>query len=281
MTELTWLGHATVTMDIGGVRIVTDPLLRRWTTGLVRVGSLPERSHWHGADVVLLSHLHHDHADVASLRRLRSARVASGTRNTRWARRRGLAAQELADSGWHHVARSPRSRHPGPEGDPADGAGGSLDREPDDGVEIHLVRADHGDRPMPHRPNDAHGFLLRSSTSVVWFAGDTSLHEDMERLPEIAGRSIDVALVPIGGWGPRLSGGHMGPAEAAEACRRVGARHAVPIHYGTLHPSLWPPSRLAWMGAPLELFREEIAERSPVTRLHALGQGQTLSLAAA
>ena len=111
------------------------------------------------------------------------------------------------------------------------------------------MRADHEARPMPHRPNGATGMLLRGGGVVVWFAGDTSLHPDMALLPELAGAPVDLALLPVGGWGPRLSPGHMGPVEAADATARSGARHVIPIHYGTLHPVRAGP-RHAWTGRP-------------------------------
>jgi L-ascorbate metabolism protein UlaG (beta-lactamase superfamily) len=48
---------------------------------------------------------------------------------------------------------------------------------------------------------------------------------------------VDLALVPVGGWGPTLESGHLDPDEAAEAVRRVGARWAVPVHWGTFWPA--------------------------------------------
>ncbi len=129
-------------------------------------------------------------------------------------------------------------------------------------LRVRLSLAVHHSRPMPHRPNGATGMLVRGAGVVVWFAGDTSLHPDMELLPELAGAPIDLALLPIGGWGPRLSAGHMGPTEAAEAAARVDARHVLGIHYGTLHPSGWPSSRLDWTTAPGRRLVEVVPHRS-------------------
>ena len=61
--EVTWLGHSTVVLDLDGVRIVADPLLQRHAGILRRRGQTQERAAWHGADAILLSHLHHDHAE--------------------------------------------------------------------------------------------------------------------------------------------------------------------------------------------------------------------------
>ena len=92
-------------------------------------------------------------------------------------------------------------------------------------VDVRLVRADHHHRPMPHRPNDAHGHLVRGRSATVWVAGDTSLHPEMADLPRQAGRAGDVAVVPVWGWGPRLSAGHMHPGQAAEALMRKIITH--------------------------------------------------------
>jgi L-ascorbate metabolism protein UlaG (beta-lactamase superfamily) len=143
---------------------------------------------------------------------------------------------------------------------------------------VRLVRADHFSRPMPHRPNAAHGFLVRTARWVIWFAGDTSLHGDMDRMAEFAGRPVDLALVPIGGWGPRLSPGHLGAHEAAEAVARCGARHVIPIHYGTLHPLAWPTSWLDWLHAPLEHFAEELPAWTSA-QLHPLAAGEAVTIA--
>ena len=58
----------------------------------------------------------------------------------------------------------------------------------------------------------------------------------MRALPDLAGGPIDLALLPIHGWGPRLSDGHMDPRAAAPACALAQVRAVLPIHYGTLHP---------------------------------------------
>lgn len=233
--HVTWLGHATVVLDLGGARILTDPLLRRRLGPLARRHDLPHHAHVEGVDAVLLSHLHHDHADLPSLRRLGHVPVITAPENAAWARTQGLDAPEVPDGRWVTLA---------------------------DGVDARLVRADHDARPMPHRPNAANGMLVRGGGVVVWFAGDTSLHPEMTELADLAGAPVDLALLPIGGWGPRLSPGHMGPREAAEAAALAGARHVVPVHYGTLHPSGWPRSRLAWTLAPAHRFEDRLAEQT-------------------
>jgi L-ascorbate metabolism protein UlaG (beta-lactamase superfamily) len=257
MIRLTWIGHATVVIDLAGVRLVTDPLLRRHAGALRRVGPRPDPRAWADPDAVLVSHLHPDHASVASLRTLTGVPMLTGPANARWLRRRvGVAVGEASEDAWTPVA-------PGR-------SVGSPTTQPTGPVAVRLVRADHTARPMPHRPNDAHGHLIRSDTGTVWFAGDTSLYDEMSGLPALAGGRIDVALLPIHGWGPRLSAGHMGPIEAVEACVRVRPGAVLPIHYGTLHPPGFKPFGLDWMHQPLAEFGAELAARCPeVTQLRA------------
>jgi L-ascorbate metabolism protein UlaG (beta-lactamase superfamily) len=258
---LTWVGHATVVIDLDGVRLLTDPLLRNHSGPLRRTTPLPREQTWQGADAVLVSHLHHDHAEPASLRLADAPRALTSAANAAWLRRIGVRGEGLDPSGWRAVHSANRMRP---------GAGE---------VEVSLVRADHRNRPMPHRPNDAHGHLVRGASGVVWFAGDTSVFDELQDLPALAGAAIDLALVPIGGWGPRLSPGHMGPREAAQACALVGARAVLPIHFGTFHPLGFHLASLSWMHRPLEAFTRELAEQSPSTRLIALAPGGTADLA--
>ena len=88
-----------------------------------------------------------------------------------------------------------------------------------DGSARRRPARDHRVRGRPRRPAHpgghtrapALGYLVRGSQSV-YFAGDTGLHDDMSRL---AAAAVDVALVPVAGWGPTLGPGHMDPREAA------------------------------------------------------------------
>ena len=149
----------------------------------------------------------------------------------------------------------------------ARGVGGRR-AEPTAGVSVRLVPAVHGARPMPHRPNAANGHLVRGPSGVVWVAGDTELYPDLALLASWAGAPVDLALVPIAGWGPRLSPGHMGPKEAAIACRMIGARWAIPVHWNTLYmptTEMWPGG---WMSKPGPFFLEALAREAPAGARH-------------
>jgi L-ascorbate metabolism protein UlaG (beta-lactamase superfamily) len=182
---------------------------------------------------------------------LGDAPVLTGHVNAAWARARGLTAIGL-DESWHDL-------------------GG--------GVSVRLVTAVHHSRPMPHRPNGAYGHLVRAPEAVVWLAGDTDLYDEMAELPGLAGRdALDLAIVPIAGWGPRLSAGHMGPTEAATACARTRAAAALPVHWGTLHPPIMDRFG-GWIDRPLPEFRAALAAGAPDCRLLEAPIGRPVTLA--
>ena len=246
--ELTWLGHSTVVIDLGGVRLLTDPLLFRHVPPLRRRWRRPDPAQWSGADVVLLSHLHHDHAELRSLRRLGSAPIVTAPVNAEWLRSKGLRHPVGLDDEWYDVG--------------------------DGGVSVRLVPAVHRSRPMPHRPNAANGHLIRSDGTVVWAAGDTELYDGMAELAKWAGHGLTVAVVPIGGWGPRLSKGHLDPDQAAEACALTDPDWVLPVHWGTLHPPGGRHLPRGWMDRALPAFRNALAREAPRSRLIALEPGE-------
>jgi L-ascorbate metabolism protein UlaG (beta-lactamase superfamily) len=238
--RVAWLGHSTVVLDLDGVRVLTDPLLRPHAGLLRRLTPHPEEEAWRGADGVVVSHLHHDHAELRSLRMLPGVPVMTSPSNASWLRRRGVPTASGLTETWTRIGAGP--------------------------VEVRQVRADHRHRPMPHRPNDAHGHLLRGPSARVWVAGDTSLYPGMASLPDLAGGPLDVAVVPVWGWGPRLSEGHMNPEQAALACALTGARWGVPVHWGTLHPPLVARFARGWLERPGAAFAEELARVAPQCR---------------
>ena len=97
---------------------------------------------------------------------------------------------------------------------------------------IRATHAEHdGGRP-PFKTGTALGYAILGSKRV-FFAADTELFEGMTGLVE----DLDLALVPIWGWGASLGRGkHLDPETAAEAVRRLAPKVAVPIHWGTYRP---------------------------------------------
>ena len=250
-----WLGHASVVLDLGGVRLLTDPLLQRHAGLLRRRGGAPDVAAWQGATAVLISHLHYDHAEIGSLELLDHIPVVSAPANVRWLHARGFdAAVGLHGDTWWPV--------------------------PGSDVRVRLTHAVHGERPMPRRPNAANGFIVAAPGLRIWFAGDTAPFPAMAHLHELAGGPIDLALVPVCGWGPRLSGGHMDPVQAAHACAACGARTAVPVHWGTLHA---PASRRlppGWMDRAGAAFKVALGRFAPDCQALVLKPGETADVVA-
>lgn len=205
--EIVYVGHATVLVELDGVRLLTDPVLGAWVGPLRRHGPSPARGVAEGVDAVLVSHLHRDHVEVPSLRRLAADGatliVPAGTRG--FFERRGLGgAVELGPGESHAV---------GP-------------------VLVTATEAAHeiGRRGVATEPV---GYLIEGSRRA-YFAGDTDLFDGMAALGEAG---LDLALLPVWGWGPTLGPGHMDPERAARAAALLAPRLAVPIHWGSFYPA--------------------------------------------
>jgi L-ascorbate metabolism protein UlaG (beta-lactamase superfamily) len=212
---LTWWGHAAVAINLDGVRCLTDPLLRRRVGPLHYTGYRPSPAEIAAVDVVLLSHLHRDHTDLPSLARFpATTRVVVPAGGAALLRRRVRATVEELDVG----------------GTTSVGQ-----------VTVLATPAEHdGRRQFGGPPAIAQGHLLTGSRSV-YAAGDTDIFPGMRTVADQAGEGgLDVALLPVSGWGLTLGPGHLNPASAAHALTLLRPRMAVPVHWGMLRvPVLW------------------------------------------
>lgn len=247
-SSLRFLGHSTVLVELDGVRILTDPLLADRLGPLHRhAGNPRDKLDDLSVDMVLVSHAHHDHLHLPSLRRLPGRpRIVVPAGLGRMVTKRGHDVVEIA-------------------------VGEEIRVGP---LVIEAVRAVHHGGRRPLGPDaTAIGFRLRGS-SCVYFAGDTDLFPEMA---DLAG-GVDVALLPVWGWGPRLGPGHLDPRRAAEAVVRIRPRVAIPIHWGTFYPfalaRFWPRP----LGDPPRHFAEEVARVAPDTEVRVLQPGDTTDI---
>ncbi|MEV6648802.1 MBL fold metallo-hydrolase [Amycolatopsis sp. NPDC051371] len=241
--SLRFLGHSTVRLELGGRVVLTDPVLTARVGGLSRVVPPPPRESYADVDLVLLSHLHGDHLHMPSLRLL--------GKRTRIVVPRGAGAW-LAKKGFENVEEI------APGETVTEGA-----------LEVTATKAVHsGHRWGPrltHGPQSpAIGHLIATGDAKIYNAGDTDLFDGMADFGP-----VDVALLPVWGWGPNLGPGHLDPARAAKAAGLVQARAVVPVHWGTLAvPGIRRTARMRRLLAdPPRVFAAEIGKQEIATEV--------------
>ncbi|MGW2488094.1 MBL fold metallo-hydrolase [Streptomyces sp. NPDC001606] len=253
--EITWWGHATCTVEDANTRVLTDPLFARRLAHLRRRRGAVPPAEARRADLVLVSHLHADHLHLPSL-----AALAPGTRLLvpRGAPRAVPGLRRLRHLRLTEVVPGDEVR-----------AGG---------VSVRVVPALHDGRRLPVGPrrSPALGYVV-TGEARTYFAGDTGLFDAMaERVGP-----VDVALLPVGGWGPYLGEGHLDPGRAARALARLAPRAAVPVHYGTYWPLGMDAVRPHEFHAPGDEFVRLAAVAAPSVAVHRLGHGESIRLEAA
>ncbi|MCB5168965.1 MBL fold metallo-hydrolase [Streptomyces bambusae] len=234
---VTWAGHASWILRIGGLTVLTDPVWSRKILG-TPARLTPVGVRWEDVppvDAVLISHNHYDHLDAPTLRRLpRHTPLLVPAGLARWCRRRGFTAVTELDW-WEAVDLG--------------------------GVRFEFVPAHHwSKRSLLDTCRTLWGGWVATGPAGhrIYFAGDTGYGH---WFAEIGRRhpGIDLALLPIGAYAPRwwLREVHADPEEAVQACLDLGARRMAPMHWATFvlsaEPVLEPLRRVraAWDRAGL------------------------------
>jgi len=215
--RITYIGHATLLIEIGGKKILTDPnfdsslglVLARVSAPGIAIADLPK------LDMILLTHAHADHLSFRSLARLEQVPLFAPPAIARWIRRKGVAR--------------------------------AIDFEPGESltrgsVTVYAESASHsGTRYLVDRwRSQANMYLLDTNAESVFFAGDTALRDDTTRMVMrvLGKRRLDVALLPIGyapAWKVGFRHGHLTSADALTLFERLNARHFIPYHWGTFN----------------------------------------------
>jgi N-acyl-phosphatidylethanolamine-hydrolysing phospholipase D len=242
---VTWIGHATVLAQLGGLNVLTDPIFSQRASPLSFVG--PARAQKPGLwlhelphiDLVLISHNHYDHLDDDSVRALAAQAggaplfvVPLGLKA--WFAQRDITRVVELDWWQSHKV-----------GD----------------VEVVLTPVQHwSGRSLADRNETLWGgYALFAAQLHLFFAGDTGFSKDFadirerfaERQGVAQGGGFDIALLPIGAYEPRwfMQRQHVDPEEAVRIHRDLGAKASLGIHWGTFEltdESLdEPPRRLA------------------------------------
>lgn len=243
--QVTWVGHATFLIQVGGVNILTDPI---WSERASPVSFMGPKRHarpglaWEDLphiDVVLISHTHYDHLNRPTIKKLGAApQYFIPTNMTKWFGALGIT--NTTELSWWDSRK---------QGD----------------ITITSAPANHWSKRKPWVKNDAGwgGYVIESSAGTVYFAADTGAHS--EYFKEIGKRfpRIDVGLIPIGAYYPQwiFGGFHVNPHDAVVIHKEVGAKKSIGMHWGTFklteEPLQEPPELLAKEAAKAGLPPEE------------------------
>jgi L-ascorbate metabolism protein UlaG (beta-lactamase superfamily) len=257
--KITYIGHATLLLELGGATILTDPnfdshlgrLLPRVSAPGIALDALPR------LDALLLTHAHADHLSFASLDRLpRDIPLYAPPSIALWLNRKGYR---------HAEAIAP---------------GATVKMTPG-GINLHAAAATHrGNRYGFDRwRSAANMYLMETNAESVFFAGDTALMPDTHSLVQntlwTTGRALDVALLPIGyapKWKPGFRRGHLTHRDALALFETLGARAFIPYHWGTF--------RHVTSGAhdAIDRLRAMLPTHSARDRIHVIEPGESLNL---
>lgn len=249
---MTFIGHASFFLQIGGQNVMVDPNFARWLFVLkrlrrpgLRIADLPP------IDLVLVSHAHFDHLHRPSLRAI--------VQNT--LRKRGKApaiilpthvTDLVSDLGFSEIIELDwwKSSHRG-----------SL-------TVTHVPSRHWGARILKDSHRGYGGFVLKSAKHSVYHAGDTAYFAGFK---EIGNRfSPELALLPIGAYNPpQFRNVHANPADAMQAFLDLRSRWMVPMHYGTFRLSHEP------VDEPLQLLDEEARTAGVKDRVVVMEEGVT------
>lgn len=223
--SLTWIGHATVLVQLNGLNVLIDPVFSQRASPLAFAGpkrrvpvglALEQLPH---IDVVLISHSHYDHLDSASVLALQAQpggapRFLVPLSIKAWLAGKGIVNAEEFDWGQHTRLA---------------------------GLDFWFVPATHWSaRSLTDRNRSLWGgWVMKTIPQAarpysMYFAGDSGYSADFKRIGAAFG-TFDLALLPIGAYAPRwfMRGEHMDPADAVQAFQDVHARRAIGVHWGT------------------------------------------------
>jgi len=249
---VTFIGHASFFLQIGGKTVMVDPNFARWLFVLkrlrrpgLRIADLP------AIDLVLISHAHFDHLHRPSLRAIVQHNL----------RTRGVApaiivpthvSDLISDLGFSETIELDwwkNSRH------------GNL-------LVTHVPSRHWGARILKDSHRGYGGFVLKAGKHSVYHAGDTAYFAGFSEI----GRRLapELALLPIGAYNPpQFRNVHTNPADATRAFLDLKARWMVPMHYGTFRLSHEP------VDEPLQLLDEEARAAGIADRVVVMEEGVT------
>lgn len=220
-----WLGHASVLIELDGVRILTDPVLSDRASPFSFIG--PKRLHpsplplaqWHGIDAVVISHDHFDHLDMDTVRHLAQGGthfyvgLGVGAHLERWQ----VPPAQIHELDWWEQARIK-------------------------GVAIHCTPARHySGRTSMNNSTLWASWMVKGPQHALFYSGDTGYAGHFKAIRERLG-APNLALIKVGAYGDTWMDIHMPPEAAVAAHRDLGATTLLPVHWATFNLAYhaWP-----------------------------------------
>ena len=212
LDTLTWIGHASFLIQLGGKSALIDPVMSPTIAAFIRRNVAPGLS-WAALpkiDLVLVTHNHRDHMDLPTLRRLGPGPVYAVPRGLgRAFERAGL--RRVVEMQW-------------------------WQQEEIEGLNVSFVPAEHWSRRGLLDTNASWwgGYVIERGGLRVYHAGDTAWFDGFAQIGARCG-AIDAAMLPIGAYAPRwfMQSQHMDPADAVRAYSALGAARFIAMHWGT------------------------------------------------
>ena len=248
---LTWIGHASFLLQLGGKNVLIDPVLSPALGWIKR--NVPPGLDWPALpkiDMVLITHNHRDHMDAPTLKKLGADPVYVVPQGLgSWFKHAGK--RRVIEMAWWQ----------------------QLDIE---GLNITFVPAEHWSRRGLSDINSSWwgGYVIECGGLRVYHSGDSGWFDGFSQIGERCGE-IHAAMLPIGAYAPRwfMRPQHIDPNEAVRACQAVGAKHFVAMHWGSFKLSDEP------LDEPPKILRAAWErENLPESQLHIPAVGETLFL---
>jgi L-ascorbate metabolism protein UlaG (beta-lactamase superfamily) len=256
---VTFIGHSTVLIHIGGKRIITDPVFSKAAGIFGRIGisrsaapgiALTDLGH---IDLILLSHNHYDHCDLSALREIQRRNhcpVVTGLGNQNFLQYEGL--RDIFELDWWQAAPLPTKWN---------------------GIKVTFTPAQHfSGRGLLDRDRSLWGgFVVEAERQAIYFMGDSGFCSHFQTIAD-RWPNLDIALIAIGAYLPRwfMSPVHIDPAEAVQVHKILRPKRSVAIHHGTFALADEGPEDAA-RDLSSELKRASLADNSFLV----LGNGET------
>lgn len=252
---IVWLGHATFYMQLGGVRIITDPVFGRISGLVPRYADLPcAAADLRNIDYVLLSHAHRDHCDSASLKKLKAQNdftlltsLNTGRLVASW-----IDDLKFVEAGWYQQYNLP-----------------------DNNLRITYLPAQHWSNRFGWDTNETlwGSFMIEADGLNIFFGGDSGYCNYPKQIGELF-PNIDIAMVGAGAYTPSfmMQDVHTNPYEAVQVFHDLKAKTLIPMHYGTFDLADEP------LGEPYRVLKQMEAEQKISGTLRLLDVGEVLWL---